>query len=231
MAWTRLGSDSPWVHSYYSNIFFSRCYTVVMKCPACDIETTIVQVVSHYGTPVFINQCQNCGGIWFDSDELFRISPKEGDVVDVVDFSKVKALKEITDKPLSCPHDGSTLAVFQDINFPKNLVVENCPLCGGFWFNQGEFKQFEDFREEKIKTSNKDDRMMNPELEKQINKLLDMHSSQNEYTALSNLGKALSTPVQTATGKIIGERTVASETGSLAASVLMGLLVGMVNRN
>ena len=190
----------------------------------------VVSVQSHYGELIFINQCQNCGGVWFDSDELYRINPNEADKVDMVDVNKIKAHKEITSEPLICPHDGQKLVVFHDINFPQNLIVESCPTCDGFWFNQGEFKEFEEYREEKIKKLTQGEQVSNSKLEEQINKLLNLESSENTYNTLGKIGKFLSSPVQRGSLNFGDATLTTSGTANLAGSVLGAVLRGMVSK-
>lgn len=200
-----------------------------MQCPACNVEMNVVDVQAHYGEPMLINQCPICGGIWFDADELYRINPKEAEKVDTLDVAKIRAAKEITNQPLECPHDGEKLAIFQDINFPKNLVVESCSVCNGFWFNHGEFKQFEEYRTEKIKASEPQEAPTS-ELDRQVNALLDLHSSQGTYDTLANMGKFLSSPVQSGSLRL-GDVSISSAgTANLAGSVLTAVLRGMVGR-
>lgn len=197
-----------------------------MYCPACATETKVVTVHAHYGEPILINQCPNCGGTWFDSDELYRINPAEADTFDTVDLEKIKSYKEITNEPLLCPHDGQKLIVFRDINFPKSLIVELCPMCNGFWFNQGEFKVFGKYRKEKIQNIKQEKQVSNPKLEEQINRLLSLESSENTYNTLGKIAKFLSSPVQHGQLHVGDAAFTATGTADLAGSVLAAVLRG-----
>jgi len=48
-----------------------------MLCPNCNKELKGVRGISHYGSTIKLNQCNNCGGIWFDEWELFSLEEKE----------------------------------------------------------------------------------------------------------------------------------------------------------
>ena len=200
-----------------------------MHCPACNIKMKVVTVQAHYGERVFINQCASCGGIWFDSNELYRISPAEADTIDTVDVGKIKSSKDITNEPLACPHDGQKLIVFYDVNFPSNLIVELCPACNGFWFNHGEFKKLKEYQAEKINNIRQEKQILDPKLEEQINKLLSMQSSENTYSSLGKIAKFLSSPVQS--GQVdIGDGAFVASGADLAGSVLTAVLRGIVGR-
>ena len=34
-----------------------------MNCPACNFKVSEVSTSSHYGIPIVLDQCPNCGGI------------------------------------------------------------------------------------------------------------------------------------------------------------------------
>ena len=42
-----------------------------MKCPNDSTEMCQVKIEGHYGQPILLEQCKECGGIWFDEMELF----------------------------------------------------------------------------------------------------------------------------------------------------------------
>jgi Zn-finger nucleic acid-binding protein len=48
-----------------------------MLCPNENIEMRQVKVESHYGQPVILDQCPECGGIWFDKMELYQVKQGE----------------------------------------------------------------------------------------------------------------------------------------------------------
>jgi len=100
-----------------------------------------VQVRSHYGQACAIEQCQSCGGMWFDAYEHHRVAD---DQVAQLDSLNTKALARSTNiaGTLICPKDGTELKPFVDINFPADIVVESCPHCDGLWFNCGELSAY-----------------------------------------------------------------------------------------
>lgn len=170
-----------------------------MQCPNCDFEMHQVKTSAHYGTPILLDQCAQCGGVWFDEMELFKVKPSEAEVVEkntekieLVDSGKLRELASTRKDTLLCPRDKTALQIFSDPYFPKEIQVENCPHCGGFWFNRGELKKFKAVQAEKIGVSEK----KGDGFEKQVEKILAADSQKDTYNSMGNLGKYLSKPIQ-----------------------------------
>jgi Zn-finger nucleic acid-binding protein len=163
------------------------------KCPNCEIDMNLVQVSSHYGVNIFVDQCDRCGGLWFDDGEHFRVGVQEHEKFKKIDFEKFKKDFKIKTK-LLCPKDGQELKILDDKYFSEKLEVDYCPKCSGFWFNYGEFKEFQKERNKKIgkqkKKLNKDEK-----LEQQIEAMMSSYSVASKYNAIGDIGRHLSSDV------------------------------------
>lgn len=117
------------------------------KCPECKIPMLMVELMTHYGADLIIDQCERCGGLWFDVIELF--SARKGSAKDLDELNLIVLYNNITlpRGRLHCPIDGKSLAPFSDQRYPEGLHVLQCGLCGGMWLNRGEFHVFEKHRE------------------------------------------------------------------------------------
>lgn len=157
-----------------------------------------VETESHYGANLFLDQCPACGGLWFDRRELYRVvDGKAVDIrakVDPLDISKLEELVPL-EKKLLCPRDGARLKLFTDSLFPESIEIERCSECGGFWFNHGEFVDFQKWRSEHKKAHMSGENTLSPELKERINNLLLAHGDKSEYDSMGNLGRFLSQPV------------------------------------
>ena len=185
-----------------------------------------VETKSHYGADLFLDQCPTCGGLWFDRRELYRVREgKAADIrakVDPLDISKLEELVPL-EKKLLCPRDGTQLELFTDSLFPKSIEIERCPECGGFWFNHGEFVDFQKWRSEHKKIHMSGENTLSPELKEKINKLLLAHNDENEYDSIGNLGKFLSQPVHEGSlKKLHGVKE--EETSFMYINIIMALL-------
>jgi Zn-finger nucleic acid-binding protein len=163
-----------------------------MNCSNCDSKLKKVAVKSHYGVNIELNQCSLCGGIWCDDLEMFRISPKSARKIDKVNIQKLKELKPIK-KALKCPKCKSSLKEFKDPYFPKQINLEHCLKCGGFWLNRGELTQFKKWQKGKITKSRKELSEKDKELAKEMNRMLES-SKDRTLETWGKIGDFLSQP-------------------------------------
>ncbi|MDQ5938485.1 MAG: hypothetical protein QG603_635 [Patescibacteria group bacterium] len=160
-------------------------------CPACLLPMRLVETKRHYqdSAPIIVDQCLNCGGIWFDDGELFAIRHGEAEKIEEIDYKILKEVSLISNKPLSCPRDKSELTILQDQFFPQDVKVEICKKCYGFWFNRGEFVDFQKKRKAMISNPKKID---DPEFDKMIRDYLELHSESKKYDLIGSIGRVLS---------------------------------------
>lgn len=163
------------------------------KCPHCDqiMKKTRTEMV--YGMSLILDQCKKCGGIWFDRNELYRVSSDDMLGLPLLD-SVIFRQKEFYEKELLlCPNDKQTLVRFFDKHFPKNLEIEHCNQCGGFWMNHGEYVEYETYR---IKEKDKVQKSYDENFSRNIETLLQTHSKSDGYDALGKIATFLSTPIE-----------------------------------
>lgn len=170
----------------------------MIKCPNDGKAMKVVKTLSHYGVSIELDQCEECGGLWFDNTELYRIRHGASKKIDKLNEKKLKKSLPIQ-KGLLCPRDKKKLIVFKDPNFPKEIQVERCRECGGFWFNRGEMISFQEWRKMYIEDRRPKERIISEKdkkFETQIEKLLAMGSSGAAWDTVGSVGRFLSTPVR-----------------------------------
>jgi Zn-finger nucleic acid-binding protein len=195
-----------------------------MLCPYDKSTLNRVEINSQYGQPLFLDQCPECGGIWFDESELFRARQGEAYKVDKVDIESLA--KPITSLKIAstCPKDGASLFQFSDKYFPQEIILERCPTCHGLWLNRGYFVKYQQYREKKL-TSNIEsgsDQKFREELNNLAADYRDRHSSET----LRKLGEFLSTPMEP--GAIQDSR--AEQTVTTFINILMALFRAFILR-
>jgi Zn-finger nucleic acid-binding protein len=126
-----------------------------MLCPNDNIEMHQVTIVSHYGGPIFVDQCEKCGGIWFDKSELFRAKQGEAEKIEALNAEILRTSSMIEHPNLICPRDGAAMQRFTDKYFPQDIVLVCCPSCHGFWLNRGIFTKYQQFRQELMRSKRK----------------------------------------------------------------------------
>ena len=118
-----------------------------MLCPNDSTEMHQVTIVSHYGGPIIVDQCEKCGGIWFDESELFRAKQGEAEKIEALNIKILEAPSTIVHPNLICPRDQTAMNRFTDKYFPQDIVLVSCPSCHGIWINRGTFTKYQQFRQ------------------------------------------------------------------------------------
>lgn len=120
-----------------------------MKCPH-DGAPLSKQI---YEAGIEIDQCAVCGGLWLNNDELERIqeecerdySPEIHELPNLVDQAYAMALAK--SKPtVNCPGCGDEMERCEHGGCSQ-IMIDNCPKCGGVWLDDGELKALEVFFE------------------------------------------------------------------------------------
>jgi Zn-finger nucleic acid-binding protein len=87
-----------------------------------------------------VDQCDSCGGLWFDVFEHEHLKKLEGsESIDMGDA--VKARLHDAQTRVLCPRDQSRMIPMVDLTQP-HIWFESCPVCNGAYFDAGEFKDF-----------------------------------------------------------------------------------------
>jgi len=189
-----------------------------MICPNDNAEMHQVKILANYGQPLFLDQCEKCGGIWFDESELYRAKQEEAEKIDSLDADIFKAATTVDNSVHNCPKDGARLFHFTDRNFPAGIIVERCPVCDGFWLNRGEFTKFQYARQEFLRP--KEPSPEDKKLQEDVEIILADHRNQVNNDVLSRLGKFLTAPVDTKTLLPLESNENSSKTANTIGIVL-----------
>ena len=133
--------------------------------------------------------------IWFDTSGLFRAKQGEAEKIDMVDTYILSSCTPVENKVHVCPIDGAQLSRFTDPNFPKDIFVERCPTCNGFWLNRGEFTKFQHAREALLTQTEPTEE--DKKLQAQIQTILADDQNGDTESVLTKLNAFLSQPVGT----------------------------------
>jgi len=106
-----------------------------MNCPACGKvleQTTAGDVV--------VDVCQGgCGGIWFDNFELSKFDePRESEGEELLDIERDESIIIDRTKRLKCPKCNDLVMMRHFFSVKKEVEVDECPSCCGFWLDAGE---------------------------------------------------------------------------------------------
>jgi len=106
-----------------------------MHCPNCKHE-----LKKFIYKNIELNQCINCGGIWFDGDKLRNVKDKEGELLRWVDVDLFSDSKKFVGSysTMICPNDQESL---YEISYDNaDIKVDVCKKCQGIWLDKGEYE-------------------------------------------------------------------------------------------
>ena len=106
-----------------------------MKCPACGN-----MLEQKTADDITVDVCKGgCGGIWFDNFELKKFDePHESAGEALLDIERDESILVDRTKRLKCPKCDDVVMMRHFFSVKKNVEIDECPSCAGFWFDAGE---------------------------------------------------------------------------------------------
>ncbi|MHB1380897.1 MAG: zf-TFIIB domain-containing protein [Thermoleophilia bacterium] len=153
-------------------------------CPNDGTALKAVQAASRQGTAILLDQCQCCGGIWFDKWELFQAAGTRIKELAEVDLDNLRCPAGRRASAPVCPRCGSGLKTFSDPHIPASIQMLICDGCEGFWLNHGEAAGYADFRSQRQQASSE-------RLAEKYEKMLQASSNKEYWQGVERLGQQL----------------------------------------
>lgn len=106
-----------------------------MNCPVCENN---LQKITIEG--IEFDVCKGgCGGIWFDWFELQKVDEKhEAAGEQLLDIERDPSHTVDQSKKRNCPKCSNVVMMQHFISVKRQIVVDECPKCGGYWLDWGE---------------------------------------------------------------------------------------------
>lgn len=108
-----------------------------MECPKCGgaLEKVVKDKIE-------VDRCVQCGGLWFDRLEADRLLKVKGSAsaIDTGDAKTGEAQNQ--QGRIECPRCHTPLIRMVDLK-QHHIWYESCTVCGGKWFDAGEFKDLQ----------------------------------------------------------------------------------------
>ena len=173
-----------------------------MLCPNEKAEMHQVKAESFYGQTIILDQCPECGGIWFDNFELYMPKPGQAEKIELLNLDSLRSSAIVQNAMLLCPKDHTKLIRFNDPFFPKDLILSRCQVCDGFWLNRGEFFKYQKYRQTR-QALNKPKEIMveDNKFERDLIRVLEQNNAKDSVEVLGKVGRFLSTPADIVTGR------------------------------
>jgi len=106
-----------------------------MECPACKKQMEEMTVED-----ITFDVCQGgCGGIWFDRFELKKVDePHESAGEVLLNIERDESISVDLSERLKCPKCDDVVMMRHFFSVKKEVLVDECPKCGGYWLDCGE---------------------------------------------------------------------------------------------
>ncbi|MFQ5464553.1 MAG: zf-TFIIB domain-containing protein [Thermodesulfobacteriota bacterium] len=121
-----------------------------LLCPGCGAVLGGVYVEANYGRVLLVDQCPECGGVWFDRWELYFLRPGSLKKLVGVDTERFLAAHPAPaappDPPGDCPGCERPLEPFVDPTLPEDAEIKRCARCSGLWLNRGGLARYAEYR-------------------------------------------------------------------------------------
>lgn len=106
-----------------------------MLCPACGHHLSPLTI-----SDITLDVCKGkCGGIWFDCFELKKFDePHEQAGNLLLEVGMDSSIKLDHSKKRRCPKCPEVMMMRHFYSIKRNVEVDECPSCGGYWFDYGE---------------------------------------------------------------------------------------------
>ena len=116
-----------------------------MNCPKCNNKLTQTKI-----NGAQVNYCDNCGGIWFDKDELKLVRDERDKNLSWLDFDlwNDKDKLSVSGKSINCPRDGKPLFKIKCGN--TGVMIDICLECRGVWLDKNELDKIISELKEKV---------------------------------------------------------------------------------
>ncbi|MBI3398820.1 MAG: zf-TFIIB domain-containing protein [Deltaproteobacteria bacterium] len=116
-----------------------------IACPECGNSLKEVYAGANYGRVLLLDQCERCGGIWFDCWELYHLKDAEAKRLDTIGINSLLAAPPSQQGSGLCPKCNTvSLEHFKDPNLPADSKINRCPKCNGLWLNRGELTKYDE---------------------------------------------------------------------------------------
>lgn len=123
-----------------------------LNCPNCNGQLKETYAEANYGRVLLLDQCEKCGGVWFDHWELYHLKEAEARRLDVINEASLLSSNPHTTGDGLCPRCKLKLESFNDPSFPKDSQIMRCKCCNGLWLNRGELSKYGNHKESFLST-------------------------------------------------------------------------------
>lgn len=114
----------------------------------CPVDKTAMKEIQAYDA--FLDMCPECMGVWFDYEELRKMTEKlafgvyDKAIKGADKSSRVQKDHFWQEDSLECPRDYHKMQK-RDYAGDSKIHIDHCVDCGGFWIDGDEIKKLENY--------------------------------------------------------------------------------------
>ncbi|MCS7165372.1 MAG: zf-TFIIB domain-containing protein [Candidatus Calescibacterium sp.] len=173
-----------------------------MNCPRCRTFGNEVELKQISISEILIDVCDECGGIWFDKQELGQAIQTSKEEIqkltetlsNAIEFDKTK------DVEMNCPKCNDKMFKYRYM-YTSNIYIDGCDKCEGVWIDKGELLEIINYLEEASKVDPEKEQMLLAKLQ-QIK--LEYEQKEKEFIdSLVKLDDKAKSPISRAFGEIL----------------------------
>lgn len=111
-----------------------------MNCPACDHG---LRPATAGG--ITVDVCERCGGLWFDRFELKEVDERNESAGESLLEARAKPHATVdVHRQRLCPRCDTSPMHRHFFSVRRQVSVDQCPRCDGYWLDPGELKSIRD---------------------------------------------------------------------------------------
>jgi Zn-finger nucleic acid-binding protein len=107
-----------------------------MECPKCSVgemENVVFEEIE-------VDRCSGCGGMWFDAEEAEALK-QFTNAAELDTGDELAGLEYDSIENIDCPRGHGRMSTVVNPSL-LHIYFERCAVCGGIWFDAGEFADF-----------------------------------------------------------------------------------------
>jgi Zn-finger nucleic acid-binding protein len=148
-----------------------------MDCPDCGRQLSQVTTGN-----ITVEACRGgCGGIWFDHAELKEAEdPQNAAGEALIDLPRDDTVEVDRTKRRTCPKCRDVVMMRHFSSVRKEVTVDECPECGGYWLDVGELARIRSEFGTEEERQQAAERYFSEMFEKDLSKIRERSLEENE---------------------------------------------------
>jgi len=109
-----------------------------MRCPACNTRLRVMKTEE-----MVVDVCKyGCGGLWLDRSEYKKVDQQSETAGNsLLHIERNPNIKVNYSRRRMCPRCETIVMARRFSSFKRQVEIDTCPYCGGYWLDGGELER------------------------------------------------------------------------------------------